>query len=122
MSEATEVKTEKPVAVVKETKKVSKAKFTGKKKVSKAKGSKGTKKGTVKQGKGSTARRPRLDPKAKVIKTGKANPFPVDGAPFKRIQVVLSNSGKTVEQILALKGLRPTTVGTARRLGLVKVG
>ena len=104
--------------------KVKKPKFTGKKKAAKVKAKT---KGTVKQGKASTARRargPRLDPKAKIVKTGKAIPtteFPADGPRWKRLDIVLKNTGKTAEQIKALKGLKPTTLNTALRVGIVKV-
>jgi hypothetical protein len=102
--------------------KVKKPKFTGKKKEKKV-----AKKATVKQGKGSTARRPRgprLDPKAKVMKTGKAidtKKWKEDGPRYARLALVLKNVGKTVEQIRDLKGLKETTLRTAIAEGIVKV-
>jgi hypothetical protein len=126
MTEAVVKPEAKSVTAKEATKKVAKkAKFTGKKKQVKAvqAKAKGTKKATVKQGKGSTARRPRLDPKAKVVRVAgvKNDKYKVDGPRFKRLELVLQNSGKTVEQIRALKGLKSTTLRTALNLGLVKI-
>jgi hypothetical protein len=51
---------------------------------------------------------------------GNQNPFKVNGPRFKRIQTVRKNSGKTVAQFRAMKGLKRTTLRFALNCGLVK--
>jgi outer membrane biosynthesis protein TonB len=63
----------------------------------------------------------RLDPEAKVVKTGKENPFREGTESWERINIVLKSSGQTVKTIRAKAGLKPTTLNTAIKEGLVKV-
>lgn len=106
----------KAAAPTKETKVARTASKTrGKKKASVAK----TKKASSTNG----ARRPRLDPEAKVVWVkGAENPFRENSGSYKRVETVKKNSGKTAEAISKLSGILPQTLSTMKRLGLVEIG
>jgi hypothetical protein len=66
--------------------------------------------------------RSRIDPDAKVVKTGKPNPFREGSGPWERTELVLKNSGKTAGTIANLKGVKSSTLGTLKKRGIVKIG
>lgn len=70
----------------------------------------------------SSATRSRIDPDAKVTKTGKGNPFREGSGAYERTEIVLKNSGKTAGTIAGLKGVKSSTLSTLKRMGVVKIG
>jgi hypothetical protein len=65
--------------------------------------------------------RSRLDPAAKIQKGSAKNPFKEGTGSYERTQLVLKNIGKTVEHVRGLKGLKPTTLNTLVKEGVIKV-
>jgi hypothetical protein len=65
--------------------------------------------------------RSRLDPNAKVTKL-KANPFRENSESWERTEIVLKASGQTVKTIQDKKGLKPSTLSTLKRKGIIKIG
>jgi outer membrane biosynthesis protein TonB len=62
----------------------------------------------------------RIDPDSKVVKTGKENPYREGSDKFKRVDLVLKNSGKTVATINKLPGMKSSTLNNCKKAGLVK--
>src|SRR5262249_16773371 len=63
----------------------------------------------------------RINGEAKVTKTGKENPFREGSGSYKRVELVLKNSGKTAGTILKMAGMKATTLATCKRLGLIRI-
>jgi len=63
----------------------------------------------------------RMDPKSKVIWAGKDNPFREGSGSYDRTELVRKADGKMVETILAMKGIKPTTLNTLKRLELIRI-
>jgi hypothetical protein len=68
-------------------------------------------------------RGPRLqvDPNAKVMKTGEENPYREGSDAYKRVEQVLKYSGQTVKTVKGKSGLKPTTISTMVKLGLIRL-
>jgi hypothetical protein len=90
-----------------------------KKVVAKSKAKKPTVKKVVAKAKSNGGSR--ISPEAKVIKTSKGNPFKEGTGAYKRVELVLKNSGKTAGTIAKLAGLKSSTLSNCKRLGLIKI-
>jgi hypothetical protein len=63
--------------------------------------------------------RMRIDPDAKVVRTGKENPFRENSDSFKRVEIVFKSSGQTAGAIMKKKEVRSTTLPKMKKLGLI---
>jgi hypothetical protein len=72
-----------------------------------------------KAAKASTKTRTRIDPDAKVVRTGKDNPFREGSDSFKRVEIVFKSSGQSAGTIMKKTGVRTTTLPKMKKLGLI---
>jgi len=97
--------------------KVKKEKVVAKK--AKAKG--GRKKKAEANGASKRAgRAPRIADDAKITKTGKDNPFREGSGSYDRVESVLKYSGQTAATIKKKTDIKPSTLSTMLRLGLIR--
>jgi len=117
-----EAKSEQPAPAPEEEKKVvaKKRKASGAKKKVASGGNSKTKAKKAKTAKAKGGRS-RLDPEAKVTKTGKENPYRKGSEVWERVETVLKSSGQTVKTIQGKAGVKPTTLATMKRMGLIKI-
>jgi hypothetical protein len=63
-----------------------------------------------------------LDPTSKFVWAGKDNPFKEGSGAHGRIEILKKLSGQPVQAIRGYRGLKKTTLATALRMGLGRVG
>jgi len=98
--------------------KAKKARASGKKKAAAGTNSKKAKKTVAKAKAGN---RSRLDPEAKVTWTGKENPYRESSEVWERVETVRKSSGQTVKTVQGKEGVKPSTLTTLKRMGLISI-
>jgi hypothetical protein len=90
------------------------------KKAARAKGGKKKKAASANGASKRAGRAPRIPDDAKIMKTGKNNPFREGSESYDRVESVLKLSGQTVATIKKKVELKTTTLSNMVKLGLIR--